>query len=195
MSDDKKWQQVLNKLEKAYPDSFKGAKAIAQDDGKLTIYLPVSANPEWLENRMAHIVNPLIKKVYGDIEFKYGWLSQIPTEQATGEKKSTIEDTVRVISKKKKQPFFMVENILFRDGHAAKMKLSGLAVYLCLVMHADNNNECWPSYNTIAKLCGQSRRSVITTTKRLKELEYIDIEHSHKENGDFASNTITILDF
>ena len=62
---------------------------------------------------------------------------------------------------------------------------------LILLKLADNASDegfCWPSYDTIAKHCGCTRRCVIETIKKLEQAGYIEVTHRCNHNGSTRSN-------
>lgn len=62
-------------------------------------------------------------------------------------------------------------------------------VLLKLADQANDNGECYPSYETIANACELSRRSVITHIKWLEENGYLWIEHryNHEAKKNFSN--------
>ena len=84
--------------------------------------------------------------------------------------------------------YLRVYNDLY-DRFGAQMGPYGLAVYVALCRYANQDSECWPSYNTIAKGTGMSRRKVIYEIKRMEELHIIAIERNQH-----SSNVFVLLD-
>jgi hypothetical protein len=96
----------------------------------------------------------------------------------------------------------------YDDGHPAPVRLrqrftmisedeyaqvtalgsNALAVYVCLSRHANQDAQCWPSYQTIADELSLSRRVVIQWTKRLEDAGIIAINGRTKPSGDATSN-------
>jgi predicted transcriptional regulator len=75
------------------------------------------------------------------------------------------------------------------------LKANGIAVYLCLVRHANNDGTCYPSINTIAKKCGICRRTAISTINQLNELGHIKREGRNKQGSrEKTSNLYTTVD-
>ncbi len=71
------------------------------------------------------------------------------------------------------KPFSPIHNDLFTSGMAATLSSSAFVVLTAILMHADRStHQCWPSEETLARLAGVSRRSVI---RHIKELESIGI--------------------
>ena len=55
---------------------------------------------------------------------------------------------------------FWIDDAVY-DTYAAQIGVYAYAVYTALVRHADTAQTCFPSYATIAKKLGISRRKVI----------------------------------
>ena len=73
---------------------------------------------------------------------------------------------------RRRNPYFRVDNAVLIT-HGAALKAHGIAVYCALSMHANTNDQCWPSFQTIARLLGMSRSQVIREIKKLEELGLI----------------------
>ncbi len=99
------------------------------------------------------------------------------------------------IKEGRKPHFFWAHNAIF-DEWGTKLKGNGIAVYLCLVRHANNEGTCYPSLNTIAKKCGICRNTVIRTIDKLVELGLIVRERREGPNNqkERTSNLYTIVD-
>ena len=98
----------------------------------------------------------------------------------------------------RKSHFFWAHDAIF-DIWGSILKANGLAVYLCLVRHADGNGICYPSFGTIAKKCGVSRSTVVRTINKLIELGLIKreqrvVEREQSKGKEKTSNLYTILD-
>lgn len=61
----------------------------------------------------------------------------------------------------------------FRDRFLAELKGSPLAVFLCLVLHLDQDYRAWPSVEIIAKETGYDRRTVSRALEKLVDKELI----------------------
>jgi hypothetical protein len=85
-------------------------------------------------------------------------------------------------------PFLMVFNTLY-DHYGAELGPYGLAVYVALCRHANRADQCWPSYATIAKETGMSRRKVIYEVKKMERLQIIEVKRNRH-----TSNVFTLLD-
>lgn len=89
---------------------------------------------------------------------------------------------------------FFVDNTIIRH-YGPGLGPYGIAVYCCLCMHADVDDQtCFPSQATIAELIGCSRRKVHDAILLLEELRLIRVERRQKEAGDYDSNIYTLLD-
>jgi hypothetical protein len=84
--------------------------------------------------------------------------------------------------------FLQVYNDLY-DKFGSTLGPYGLAVYVALCRYANQDSECWPSYNTIAKGTGMSRRQVIREVARMEELKVISVERNQH-----TSNVFILLD-
>jgi hypothetical protein len=93
----------------------------------------------------------------------------------------------------RKRGWFWARNEIF-DWWGQAIGPMGIAVYLCLCRHANEQGESYPSFARIAAECGMSKRSVIRTMKVLIANHLIHSEQRISERGDPDSNTYTILD-
>lgn len=88
--------------------------------------------------------------------------------------------------------YLRVDNILY-DRFGSVLGPYGLAVYMALCRYVNQDSECWPSYATIAKGTGMSRRQVIREVAKLQHLNVIEIEHRIESNK-HTSNVFILLD-
>ncbi len=65
----------------------------------------------------------------------------------------------------------------------------GLPVYMGLCRYANQDSECWPSYGTLARGTGMSRRQVIREVAKLEGLNIIAVERNHH-----TANVFVLLD-
>lgn len=84
--------------------------------------------------------------------------------------------------------FLRVYNDLY-DSYGAKLGPYGLAVYVALCRYANQDSEAWPSYSTIARGTGMSRRQVIREIAKMEALGVIAIERNQNH-----ANTFILLD-
>jgi predicted transcriptional regulator len=90
----------------------------------------------------------------------------------------------------RKKRWFWIDNQVF-NGHAAKMKPSGIAVYCVLLRHTDNvTAQTWPSIRTIADELGLSTTTVNEALNRLEDLQLIQVERPGAPKG----NIYTVLE-
>lgn len=84
----------------------------------------------------------------------------------------------------------MVERAIFeRRDLTAHQKL-----LLCyLAMRANSEAECWPSYATIARDCGISRRTAIKVVGELEDKGLLSRTRRRNEVGDFTSNLVRLF--
>lgn len=76
--------------------------------------------------------------------------------------------------------FLRVDNTLY-DRFGAELGPYGLAAYMALCRYANQDGECWPSYSTIAKGTGMSRRKVIYEIQKLERLQVIAVERTPRK--------------
>jgi len=69
-------------------------------------------------------------------------------------------------------PFTIVENNLIQNR---ELYIYQKMVYIVLCSHANDNNTCFPSYATIAKEVGCSKRKIISVISELAELGLIKV--------------------
>lgn len=81
--------------------------------------------------------------------------------------------------------YLRVYNDLF-DKFGAVLGPYGLAVYMALCRHADQDDECWPAYGTIARETGMSRRKAIYEIQKMEQLHIIEVERNHHTSNVFA---------
>lgn len=84
--------------------------------------------------------------------------------------------------------YLRVYNDLY-DNYGAQLGPYGLAVYVALCRYANQDSECWPSYNTIAEGTGMSRRKVIYEIHKMERLQIIAVERNQH-----TSNVFVLLD-
>jgi hypothetical protein len=84
--------------------------------------------------------------------------------------------------------FLRVYNDLY-DKFGSTLGPYGLAVYMGLCRYSNQDSECWPSYSTIAKGTGMSRRQVIREVAKLEDLKIIAVERNHH-----SANVFILLD-
>lgn len=94
----------------------------------------------------------------------------------------------RINIRDNRPPFLMVYNDLY-DRYGAQLGPYGLAVYMALCRHANRESECWPSFATIAKEIGASRRKVIYEIQKMERLHIIDVERKP-----YKASTFVLLD-
>jgi len=80
--------------------------------------------------------------------------------------------------------FLRVYNDLY-DNYGAQLGPYGLAVYVALCRYANQDSECWPSFATIAKGTGMSRRKVIYEIQKLERLGIIAVERILRKPSTF----------
>lgn len=89
---------------------------------------------------------------------------------------------------------YFVDNVIL-DHYGQKLGPYGLAVYMALCRFADKDDQdCFPSQETIAKLTGMSKPKVIDRLKLLKKLGLIDWHHRKRKDGGQTSNMYYLFD-
>lgn len=80
------------------------------------------------------------------------------------------------------------------DDYLPKIGCTALAVYLVLCRHADNDNRnCWPSQEKMAKHCQLTVRTIRTAVSVLEEQGLIGVKKTKSEGSAYARNVYTIL--
>lgn len=81
------------------------------------------------------------------------------------------------------------------DKYGSKLGPHGLAIYYALCRHANENRECWPSYQTLAHETGMSRRQAIREVGRLLAMGFIGkVSRFEDKYGDQDTNLYVLLD-
>jgi len=93
----------------------------------------------------------------------------------------------------RKQGWHWADNKII-DVHGAKLGPYGLAIYYALCRHADQNGKSWPSYATLARETGMSRKQAINTIKRLVDLELVGRQDRKNKAGASSSNFYILLE-
>lgn len=84
---------------------------------------------------------------------------------------------------------YFIDNLFLRGGYGAKVKAHGIAVYNALCLSANlENQECFPSYQTIADMTGMSRRQAIDSMAELVDLGVVEVEGKA-----YSSNTYILI--
>lgn len=89
-------------------------------------------------------------------------------------------------------PWFKVENDII-DKHGAELGAYGLAVYMCISRFINQEGVAWPSYETIAKRTGISRRKVISEVQKLVDLGLVEVtQQFNPHTGEHRSNLFSL---
>lgn len=94
------------------------------------------------------------------------------------------KDTTKKSKSKMKEPYFQTPNAIFDLDVTATEKLVLIYFYRC----GNQGSRIYPSYKTIAEKCGISRRTVISTIKKLEAKNLIEVSRRRKNNKDNYSN-------
>jgi hypothetical protein len=93
-----------------------------------------------------------------------------------------------IIVRDRRPGYLRVYNDLY-DRFGSTLGPYGLAVYVALCRYADQDSECYPSYNTIAKGTGMSRKQAIREVAKMEKLGLIEVERNQH-----TSNVFVLLD-
>lgn len=197
------YQTFLRRLNQGQAKWFEPDRLPILESNRITFYLkastPLGPATHLRKERMAPILAAAIKYAWGEdapgeATFVVGQV-QGPEKRDKPAPQTRGDEAGHRIVDRRKPLHFRVDNKLYDDGHAARMKPAGLSVYLCLCRYADyDTNDCYPSYMTIAKKCGISRPTAIKHIQRLATLVYLEIEHNFNNEGEFTTNTFYILE-
>ena len=105
---------------------------------------------------------------------------------------SGVSDTVE-ISDRRRHPFYTIDNDLIKV-YGPRISVYGIAVYNVLACYANQQEESWPSYQTIASHLDMSRRKVIETIDSLIQVGLIAKENRTSDSGDPTSNLYCLVD-
>jgi hypothetical protein len=88
----------------------------------------------------------------------------------------------------KHTPHTRIENSII-DNLPAQIGIYGLGIYVAIKRYLNTKtDDCYPSYQTIAKKLHIDRGTVIRYVKKMKELKIISPEWRFKEDGSHTSN-------
>lgn len=91
-------------------------------------------------------------------------------------------------------PFCWVPNYVI-DHFGPMLRATGLGIYLGLVRFmAQGDRSCWPSYATLARKIGVSRRTAILWVRRLVRLGLVEVVARTNSHGDRTSNVYRLVD-
>lgn len=83
---------------------------------------------------------------------------------------------------------------VFIDIYGGVLGVTAISVYCALCRHADKNQQCFPSKQTIATKLGASERAVYTAIKALESVGIIEVTKLKAKNGQFASLSYKLTD-
>lgn len=84
----------------------------------------------------------------------------------------------------KHKNFFMVSNRIFD----LELKPKEFSVYCCLLKHCNEKMQCFPSRNTIAKMCCIDKKTVDSALTNLCNRGLIQKIHRKRADGSKSSN-------
>lgn len=97
---------------------------------------------------------------------------------------------MKISNRSSKAPFVMVDKAVLMDE---TLSVYDKAVYCILCAYADKDSRsCFPSYQTIARKAGCSRRKAISVVAHLEELSLIEKKEQRNSIGDSTSNLYTV---
>jgi len=88
--------------------------------------------------------------------------------------------TETFIVRDRRPGYLRVYNDLY-DRFGAQLGPYGLAVYVALCRYANQDSECWPSYSTIARGTGMSRRQAMREVAKLEGLRVIEVQREERK--------------
>lgn len=103
-----------------------------------------------------------------------------------------MDKNFKVRDMRKKGWFFLDNEYL--NGMGKYVGPIGIAVYVSLCRHSDNEQKCFPSQETIAREIGSSERSVREYLKKLESLNIIVSMKERKSDGSWLNNVYYLLD-
>lgn len=102
-------------------------------------------------------------------------------------------EQIRVISRRSQPWAWFDKRVITRYGR--QLGPHGLAVYMALATHVDGETQsCFPSYQTLARETGMSRRAVMRAMAKLCELKLISKTALLSPAGDAGPNAYALLD-
>lgn len=87
--------------------------------------------------------------------------------------------------------FWASRDIVYKDGK--KLGPYGIAVYMSLCAHANDQGKAWPSLSTLAEEIGCGERKVREVLRELETLKWIKSEPKYREDGSQMSNEYSLL--
>lgn len=97
------------------------------------------------------------------------------------------------VREKRKKGWFWLDNE-YLNGYGRIFGPVGVAIYVCLCRHCDEEQKCYPAEKTIAKELNISDRTVRKYLKLFKKYRLIEITRERSKDGKFLNNTYWLLD-
>jgi len=94
---------------------------------------------------------------------------------------------------KRNKGWFYLDNE-YLNGIGKHLGPTGIAVYVSLCRHADQDQKCFPSQEKIAEEIGSTDRSVRRHLKKLEEFNIIQLEKVRTSRGRWLNNVYYLLD-
>lgn len=84
-----------------------------------------------------------------------------------------------------------VSNRIIEDS---TLKAADKSVYMALSYYADNDtSECYPKRETLMRMAGVSDKTLSKAIRRLEDCGYIAVNGARRKNGQWRSNTYSLL--
>jgi chromosomal replication initiation ATPase DnaA len=189
------WRKILKSIQGSvtktmYDAHFAPIKSLKIENSTLVLACRQYSLP-WLEFRLSGLLTQAIKLAdvpVTEIQFVLSETTQ-PVQQEQAER-------FRVRDRRSPRRYF-VDNVFLRWGYGRAVGPYGIAIYNVLVLHAGvEDQDCWPSYKTMAFLTGMSRRQAIREVKKLSDLTLIEVASTFNQaTGRQTSNTIWLTHY
>ncbi len=102
------------------------------------------------------------------------------------------QESFKVRDKRNKGWFFMDNEYL--NGYAKILGPVATAIYVSLCRHANNNQECFPSYKLLAEEFNISEKTVKRHIVKLRNHNIVSIKQGKSKDGKFLSNMYILMD-
>jgi len=106
--------------------------------------------------------------------------------------KNIMDNNFKIRDKRNKGWFYLDNEYL--NGFGKEFGAIGVAVYVCLCRHANNQQESFPSHKTIAEELSITEKTVKKYLKVMKEHNIFKVEQRRNKSGKFLHNVYTLMD-
>ena len=76
-------------------------------------------------------------------------------------------------TQERKKKTYVKFSVSFREQQLAQLRGAGLAVFVCLALHIEEDGSCFPSISLISKETGYNRDTIFKTLRKLEFMGYI----------------------